>query len=149
MGKMFTLDVNVLDMNVAIFSQGSSVVANVEMWHKRIGHINMQRLKTMQSQELVIGLPMFKVADMQKICEACQFGKQAKGAFPHDKHVSSNVLEVVHLDVWGLAKTVSMGGCKFYVTFIDDHTCKGWVYFLKEKSEVSIFFQNFKVMVEK
>ena len=103
----------------------------------------------MQSQELVTGLPVFKVADMQKVCEACQFGKQAKSAFPHDKHVSSNVLEVVHSDVWGPAKTTSMGGCTFYVTFIDDHTRKVWVYFMKEKSEVFTHFQNFKAMVEK
>ena len=92
---------------------------------------------------------MFKVVDMQKIYEACQFGKQAKGAFPHDQHVSSNVLQVVHSYVWGPTKTVSMGGCRFYVTFIDDHTHRVWVYFMKEKSEVFNHFQNFKVMVEK
>ena len=103
----------------------------------------------MQSKELVTRLPVFKVVEMQKVCEACQFGKQAKGAFPHDKHVSKNVLELVHSDVWGPAKTVSMGGCKFYVTFIDDHTHKVWVYFMKEKSEVFTHFQNFKAMAEK
>ena len=59
------------------------------------------------------------------------------------------MLEVVHSDVWGPAKTASMGGCRFYVTFIDDHTRKVWVYFMKEKSEVFTHFQNFKAMVEK
>ena len=103
----------------------------------------------MQSQEIVTGLPVFKVADMQRVCEACQLGKQARSSFPHDKHVSKNVLEVVHSDVWGRAKTASMGGCRFYVTFIDDHTRKVWVYFMKEKSEVFSHFQNFKSMVEK
>ena len=49
----------------------------------------------------------------------------------------------------GLAKTTSMGGCKYYVTFIDDHTRKVWVYFMKEKSEVFVHFQNFRVLVEK
>ena len=43
----------------------------------------------------------------------------------------------------------TMGGCRYYVTFIDDHTRKVWVYFMKEKSEVFSHFQNFKVMVEK
>ena len=124
MGRMFTLDVNVPKLNVVMFAQGTGVVADVEIWHKRIGHVHVQRLKTMQSKELVTSLPVFKVAEMQKICEACQFRKQAKGAFPHDKHVSRNVLELVHSDVWGPAKTASMGGCRFYVTFIDDHTRK-------------------------
>ncbi|MCO5596320.1 hypothetical protein L7F22_050381 [Adiantum nelumboides] len=134
-GRMFTLDVNIPEVNAVMFAHGSGVVADIEIWHKRIGHANVQRLKTMQSQELVTGLHVFKVADMQKVCEACQFGKQAKASFPHDKHVSRNVLELVHSNVWGLAKTASMGQCRFYVTFIDDHTRKVWVYFMKEKSE--------------
>ena len=63
--------------------------------------------------------------------------------------MSINVLEIVHSDVWGLGRTTSIGGCKYYVTFIDDHTRKVWVYFMKEQSEVFTHFQNFKVMVEK
>ena len=78
---MFNLDVDVSKVKASMFVQGTGVVANIEIWHKCIGHVNVQRLKMMQSRELVTGMPMFKVADMQKICEACQFGKQAKGAF--------------------------------------------------------------------
>ena len=70
-GRMFTLDVNVPEINAAMFAQGTGVVADIEIWHKRIGHANIQRLKMMQSRELVTGLPTFKVAKMQKICEAC------------------------------------------------------------------------------
>ena len=81
-GRMFTLDVNVPEMNAVMFAQGTCVVADVEICHKCIGHVNVQRLKAMQSKELVTGLPVFKVAELQKICEACRFGKQAKGAFP-------------------------------------------------------------------
>ena len=65
------------------------------------------------------------------------------------KHVSSNTLELTHSDVWGPIKTASMGGYMFNVTFIDDHTRKVWVYFMKEKSEVFTHFQHFKAMAEK
>ena len=63
----------------------------------------------MQSKEIVTRLPKFKVDGMHKVCEACQLGKQARGSFPHDKNVSRNVLDIVHSDVWGPAKTTSMG----------------------------------------
>ncbi len=86
---------------------------------------------------------------MHKICEACQFGKQTKNVFPHDKNVSKRALNVVHLDVWGPTKTTSMGGCHYYLSFIDDHTRKAWVYFMKEKSEVFTHFQNFIMLAEK
>ncbi|MCO5599167.1 hypothetical protein L7F22_053267 [Adiantum nelumboides] len=78
--SMFRLNVNMPKMNVVMFAQGSSVVADVEIWHKRIGHANMQRLKLMQSKELVAGLPQFKVFEMQQVCTVCQLGKQAKGS---------------------------------------------------------------------
>jgi hypothetical protein len=86
---------------------------------------------------------------MHKICEACQFGKQTKNGFPHDKNVSKRTLDVVHSHVWGPTKTASMGGCRYYVSFIDDHTRRMWVYFMKEKSEVFTHFQNFIMLAEK
>ena len=45
-----------------------------------------------ESKEIVTGLPKFKVEGMQKNCEECQFGKQARGAFPHDKNVTRTYL---------------------------------------------------------
>ncbi|MCO5587373.1 hypothetical protein L7F22_041322 [Adiantum nelumboides] len=147
--RMFTLNVNMPEMNAAMFSQGTCVVANIEIWHERIGHANVQMLKLMQSKELVTGLPQLRVSETQQVCAACQLGKQAKRSFPQEIHVSKNLLEVIHSDVWGPTKNTSMGGCRFYITFIDDCSCKVWIYFLKEKSEVFTHFQNFKAMVEK
>ena len=74
--RMFTLDVSMPEVKVALFAHGSGVVTDTDIWHKRIGHVNMQRLKLMQSKEIVTGLPKFKVDGMQKNCEACQLGKQ-------------------------------------------------------------------------
>jgi transposase InsO family protein len=55
---------------------------------------------------------------------------------------------MIHSNVW-TTKTESIGGCKYYVSFIDDHTRKVWVYFMKHKGEVFQHFLNFKTMVEK
>jgi hypothetical protein len=84
---MFTLDVSMPEVEVAMFAQGAGVMADMDIWHKHIGHVNEQRLKSMQNSKIVIGLPKFKVDGMHKICEACQFGKQTKNVFPHDKNV--------------------------------------------------------------
>jgi len=46
-------------------------------------------------------------------------------------------------------KTKFIGRCKYYVSFIDDHTRKVWVYFMKHKSELFQHFLNFKAMVKK
>jgi hypothetical protein len=84
---------------------------------------------------------------MSEVCEACQLGKQAMHPFPaQTTHVSSKPLEMIHSNVW-TRKTESIGGCKYYMSFIDDR--KAWVYFMKHKGEVFQHFLNFKAMVEK
>ena len=62
---MFTLNVDVPVIKVAIFAQGTSVVADIKIWHKRIGHVNVQRLTTMQNHNIVIGISKFKFDGMQ------------------------------------------------------------------------------------
>ena len=75
--------------------------------------------------------------------------KQSKGSFPHEHNVCKKPLEVVHTDVWGPTDTASIHGSRYYVSFIDDHTRKVWVYFMRNKSEVFQHFKDFKPMVEK
>jgi len=104
----------------------------------------------LDKQKLVGSLPKFGAKEvMSEVCEACQLGKQVRHPFAAQTiHVSSKPLEIIHSDVW-TTKIQSIGGCKYYVSFIDDHTRKVWVYFMKHKGEVFQHFLNFKIMVEK
>jgi hypothetical protein len=45
-------------------------------------------------------------------------------------------------------KTTSVGGAKYFMTFMDDNTMMLWIYFLKQKLEVSVVFKEFQTMVE-
>jgi hypothetical protein len=45
-------------------------------------------------------------------------------------------------------RTQSIGGAKYFITFIDDFSKKIWVYFLKYKYDVFATFKQFKAMVE-
>ncbi len=148
-GRMLTLDVNMPEVNSMLFTHGKRA-GDIGIWHKRIGHVNLQCLKLMEKQNLVGGLPKFGTEEvMSKVYEACQLGKQARHPFPVQiTHVSSKPLEMIHSNVW-TTKIESIGGCKYYVSFIDDHTRKVWVYFMKHKDEVFQHFLNFKAMVKK
>ena len=50
------------------------------LWHRRLAHIHMHHLNRIASKDLVIGLPKFKF-ERNKLCEACQKGKQTKSSF--------------------------------------------------------------------
>ena len=41
-GRMFILDTN--DVGTTMFAKGQKVESDIDLWHKRIGHINYQRL---------------------------------------------------------------------------------------------------------
>ena len=99
---MFTLDVNVPEINVVMFAQGTCIVADIEIWHKCIGHANVQRLKLMQSRELVTGLPVFKVAEMQKICEACLSLESKQGVLFHMINMSVNMCLKLYILMCGV-----------------------------------------------
>ena len=40
-GRMFTLDADMPELSVAMFAHGTGVVANIDIWHKCIGHVNV------------------------------------------------------------------------------------------------------------
>jgi 5'-3' exoribonuclease 2 len=57
-------------------------------------------------------------------------------------------LELIHSDVFGPVKQISLGGMRYMVTFMDDFSRYVWVYFMKEKSETFLKFKEFKEKVE-
>ena len=68
-------------------------------------------------------------------------GRQHRIAFSTSQHKTKGLLDLIHTDVWGPSPVASIGGARYYVTFIDDFSRKVWIYFLKHKSKV---FQTLK-----
>ena len=73
-GRMFTFDADILEVQATMFEHGRGVITNIEIWHKCIGHVNIQRMKSMQTHNIIANLLKFRVDGIQKICEACQMG---------------------------------------------------------------------------
>ena len=75
-------------------------------------------------------------------------GKFAKSPFPSSDSRATGILDLIHSDVSGRMSHVSLSGYEYYVLFIDDHSRRTWIYFLKTKSEVFKRFQEFRALVE-
>jgi len=56
---------------------------------------------------------------------------------------------LIHSDICGPVKPSSHSGKKYFLSFIDDFSCKTYVYFLHEKSEGLAMFKKFKARIEK
>ena len=68
-------------------------------------------------------------------------GRQREVTFSTSQHKIKGLLDLIHMDVWGLSPTTFIRCAKYYVMIIDDFSRRIWVYFLKKISEI---FQNFK-----
>lgn len=117
-------------------------------WHQRFGHLNLQSLKQLQSQGMVNGLKLENIPDSLQ-CAVCMKGKITVMPFPkHSSTISKELLSLVHTDICGPMRTQSMGGAKYFITFIDDRSRRIFVYLLKSRDEVFDVFVKFKTMVE-
>jgi hypothetical protein len=110
-----------------------------------MAHLHHGALRSLR--EIVIGMPQFNV-EHQEVCRGCALGKYIKIVFPNSDSRSTRILDLIHTYVCGPMSRVSLGGWEYYVTFIDDHSRKTWIFFPKTKSEVFKRFQEFKALVE-
>ncbi|KAK8921738.1 hypothetical protein KSP39_PZI020142 [Platanthera zijinensis] len=115
------------------------------LWHARLGHMSERRLLELHKKGLLKGVKTCKL----DFCETCVLGKQHRVKFVTSTQRSKQALEYIHSDVWGPAPEPSLGGVRYFVTFIDDFSRKVWIYFLKHKSEVFEKFKVCKTTVEK
>jgi hypothetical protein len=72
-----------------------------------------------------------------------------KHSFPNSDRKSKGVLDIMHSYVCVPMLLASLSGYVYYVSFIDDYSCKNWIYLLKSKNEVFGKFKEFKALVEK
>ncbi|KAE8718737.1 hypothetical protein F3Y22_tig00109992pilonHSYRG00051 [Hibiscus syriacus] len=113
------------------------------LWHQKLGHMSEQGMKVLVEQKLLPGLTKVSLP----LCEHCITSKQHRLKFNTSNSRGKSVLELVHSDVWQ-APVTSLGGAKYFVSFIDDYSRRCWVHPIKKKSDVFSTFKNFKARVE-
>ena len=82
-------------------------------------------------------------------CKGCTMGKFVKTTF-HEKEKRALVtLERIHTDVCGPFLVASTTKHRYYVIFVDNYSCRCWIFFMQKKSETFSKFCEFKALVEK
>ena len=103
-------------------------------WSYGTNALDMPMAKVLKL-EAVIGLPKFGKIE-KNVCGPCQLGKQTKSTHPKVNVVAtSQLLELLHVDLMGPTRTESMGRKMYIMVVVDDFSRYSWVEFLREKSE--------------
>ena len=90
---------------------------DISLWHRRLGHMSKKGMKMLLSKGK---LPELKSIDFD-LCESCILGKQKNvSILKTGKTPKAEKLELVYIDLWGPSPVASLGGSRYYITFIDD-----------------------------
>ncbi|CAL5350327.1 unnamed protein product [Camellia sinensis] len=119
----------------------STTSTDVWLWHRRLGHPSFHLLKHLFPSSFA----NHHVSDF--LCESCQLGKQHRASFAPSLNKSLVPFSLIHSDVWGPSRVLSVKGHRWFVTFIDDFSRATWVYLMKDKSEVFSVFRTFHKMI--
>ncbi|CAI7837864.1 unnamed protein product, partial [Closterium sp. NIES-54] len=110
------------------------------LWHHRLGHPSLPRLRGMASRTLVSGLPRSLPPlppGPAPTCVPCVEGRQH--AAPHSSLFppTEATLQTLHMDVWGPARVRGQGHERYFLLVVDDYSRYTIVFPLRSKGEVT------------
>ena len=111
----------VLNIDQVINEKDSSscayLVDSIDVWHGRLGHVNLGYIKKMKECGIIKSL---SEANMDK-CEICVKNKITKKPCKSITR-ETELLGLVHSDLVDLKHIMTRGGKSFYVIFVDDRS---------------------------
>ncbi|CAI7789253.1 unnamed protein product [Closterium sp. NIES-54] len=121
-------------------TEPSQVAASAQtlMWHHRLGHPSLPRLRGMHSCLLLSGLPRSLPPlppSPAPPCLPCVEGRQR--AAPHSSlfPLKTAPLQILHMDVWGPARVSGQGRERYFLLVVDDYTQYTTVFPLRSKGQ--------------
>ncbi|CAI5934611.1 unnamed protein product [Closterium sp. NIES-64] len=113
------------------------------LWHHRLGHPSLLRLRGMASHLLVSGLPRSLPSlppGPGPTCVQCVEGWQR--AVPHSSQFppTEAPLQTLHLDVWGPARVRGLSHERYFLLVVDDYSRYTTVFPLHSKGDVTETF---------
>ena len=120
-------------------SSSAYLVDSYDVWHAQLGHVSSGYIKKMQTLGLINNIDYSSLSKCQ-ICATSKLNRKTCGLVTR----KTKLLELIHSDLEDLKQTMTRGGKKFYVTFIDDYSRFTRIYLLRNKDEAFDMFLSYK-----
>ena len=90
------------------------------LWHRCLAYVGMRNLAKLQKGGHILGLTNI-VLEKNRLCSACQAGKQVGAPHPPKNIMtSSRPLKLLHMDLFGPITYISIGGNKYGLVIVDN-----------------------------
>ncbi|KAJ3742764.1 hypothetical protein EV360DRAFT_25499, partial [Lentinula raphanica] len=85
-----------------------------------VGHIGFKTCEEIVKNKLVDDLPDVDLTNLRPFCEVCAKAKSTRHPFPKESHTEyKNYGDKVVTDLWGPARTKSLGNSFYFEPYID------------------------------
>ena len=128
----------------------SAFITSLQLWHERMAHVDKRGITQMARRGIVNGLKL-ESHGSTPLCEGCLKGKSHKSPIPkvRTSQRALAMLDRVHSDVCGPIEIPSLGGSRYFVTFIDENSNWVTVFLMKRKAEVVGCFLEYEKYAER
>ena len=118
------------------------------MWHRRLGHVGHQKLKSIRDNRKLATGVRFTDAEFEELkqttCPGCAQGKMKRNSHGKGYHKATRIGGRIVSDVQGPFKIGSAGrNFRYFVTFIDEFSSWTMTYGMKSKAETLSKFKKF------
>ncbi|CAI7780352.1 unnamed protein product, partial [Closterium sp. NIES-54] len=120
------------------------------LWHHRLGHPSLPRLRGMASRVLVSGVPR-SVPSLPSgpapTCVPCVEGRQRAAPNSSEFPPTEAPLQTLHMDVWSTARVRGQGHERYFLLVVDDYSRYTTVFPLRSKGEVTEGHERYFLLV--
>jgi hypothetical protein len=134
-----------------IFMSKTSISKDIMLWHQRMGHINVDTIHHMHSNDSLLGFNLDTNNSLKQPCEGCMLGKKHKSSYPTNSSKERTTVpgQFLHGDVSGKISIPSIRGSLYYILYKDDCSAYRFVHFAKQKSEACGFFKDLVKIIKR
>ena len=147
-GQLFCMKARVTQSGKAWDFAATAKKRSWDKWHWILGHININSIKMLKTNNLVTGLDIDETKEHSQ-CKVCIQGKQHVEPFPKKaEDTVDQIGDVTVSDVCALAQTKGPSRERYFYSFTDIKSRYLVIYFSNTKDEVLRHFELYKAFIE-
>ena len=110
---------------------------SLHLWHRRLGHLNLDAIREMLRKEMVVGLDISVPQKYDIVCEGCVLGKSHHLPFLHASQTTYKLMELLVTNLTGPISLATWSGIEYALIVIEVSCCKSVDTLLKSKNQAA------------
>jgi len=131
-GQLYVVEMDKPQLT-ALTTQSKQKPTSFATWHRHLAYARIEIICQMITENLVDRLNVCGESSISRLCENCIYSKHTAHPYNDNKSREKEILECIHIDIWGPCQIQSTGGVLYFMVIINRFSLYQMVTFLKSK----------------